>query len=177
MRRALLSFSAVVALLAACGGVGSPGDGDGGDAGLQRGDGGCVYPVMGAACGKSDVPCDKGNLCCDGAWTCDTASGKWTKLYGGCACLPPDAGWDAGPFTCGPTATCTASQVCEDHPPGIAYADGGAPPHWYQCTAVPAACADYPTCACVKAAGACSPSQVASCDDANGHVTVHCLGQ
>ena len=159
-----------VSVFVGCSGA-IPNDGDGG---VTRGDGGCFYPVQGAKCSTGDVSCVQGNPCCDGKWDC--TNGRWNLLMFGCACLPADAGWDAGPFVCG-GATCTASQMCVDQAPGIAFPDGGTPPHSYSCSGIPSACAPNPTCACVKANGACAPTGLASCDENAGHITVHCLGQ
>lgn len=161
---------AVVAAVAlACGSSGST-DSDAG------GDGGCTEPTEGTSCSANDVACQpQGDICCIGySWICQ--NGVWTKASVGCACQTGLG--DGGPFACGPTTTCSsATQYCDDQPPGIALPDGGVPPDSYTCVALPAECASNPTCACVESHGACSPNTVASCDESAGQVTVHCLGQ
>ncbi len=166
IRKALLVIPLAVGFFAACGGS---------DPTLQRGDGGCFYPQKGASCSMGDVSCIQGSPCCEGEWVCQ--SGKWNLLQAGCACggldaaPPADSGYDAGPFSCG-GASCTASQYCVDQAPGIADASDS-----LTCTNLPPACASTPTCACVKANGACQQTAVSSCDEMSGHVTVHCMGQ
>ena len=184
-------FAILSTLAVACGGATNAdvgGDPDASSDSASNGDGGCINPTEGQACAPADRACSPGgDICCIGyAWLCDGSTHKWTKAGVGCACLPPpmDAGTDAdaharndgGPWACG-TTTCSAAQFCEDHPPGIRFPDGGVPPDAYDCTLLPQACRANPTCACVKAAigntGAC---MVASCDESDGHVEVHCLG-
>ena len=137
-------------------------------------DGGCITPTEGQSCSTSDVACQPpGDICCVGyAWMC--SNGTWTKAGVGCACQV-EAG--LSDFACGPSAMCSAqAQTCIDQAPGIAYPDGGVPPDSYSCTALPSACANDRTCACVTAHDPC-PTAVASCDDTGGAVTVHCMGQ
>lgn len=163
-------FGFVAFVVVACGTSNT--DGDGGT--LIRGDGGCFYPKEGALCNSSDVSCIQGNPCCDGKWQC--TNGKWTLLMFGCACqmadaAPVDSGFDAGPFACG-GQTCSPSQYCEDRGPGIAEASDS-----FSCVSIPTACAATPTCACLKANGACMPTMVTQCTENAGHVTVNCLGE
>lgn len=171
----LALFASLAASFAsACGGTSSPDTTP-----PPTGDGGCVQATQGASCKPSDVACGTGgDVCCTGFFAC--MSGKWVQEYPGCACMVDfDAGKDAapadaGPFTCGPSLTCMPGSYCVDQPPGVAF-DGGPPPDYFSCDPIPAACAATPTCACVKANGAC-PTSVVSCDESGGHVTVHCLG-
>jgi len=170
MRFLMASFSAL-AVTIACGGNGTTISDAGSDGAA------CITPVEGASCSPNDTACEPpGDVCCIGyAWICQ--NGAWTKASVGCACLT-DSGGGGGPFACGPSTTCSSgSRYCVDQAPGIALPDGGTPPDSYSCDALPPACQTNPTCACVKANGACSPTAVASCDESSGQVTVHCMGE
>jgi hypothetical protein len=152
-------------------------------------DGGCVNPVEGAACSPGDTACGPtGNVCCIGyVWLCDSSSHRWVREGVGCACNPtPDASasdahviGDGGPWACGTGSTvtkCTATQYCQDHPPGIAPPDGGSWPDGYDCWTVPPHCASNPTCACIMPTLTNSACTATSCTESDGHVEVHCLG-
>ena len=169
MRAPLVFVVLGTALVAGCSGTpASPLDGGGDGA---TGDGGCIAPTEGASCSPNDVACQPpGDVCCVGyAWMCQ--NGVWVKAGVGCAC------YVGGPFACGPSTTCNSKQqYCVDQAPGIALPDGGTPPDSYSCGSMPADCASYPTCACVTAHNPC-PTQVSSCTENNGEVTVHCMGQ
>lgn len=135
--------------------------------------GGCVNPVVGAACTKDDTLCagNEGGCCIGYIWQCQ--DGAWAKLGLGCACMPDDAGpdtkSDAGPFACG-TSTCTASEICKTQESGI---DGGSSSK--SCAALPAGCETTPTCECVKSK--IGPScTAAECTDDGGHVSITCMG-
>jgi hypothetical protein len=170
MRAHLIVFALVGTALVACSGTpASPPDG-GGD-GSTVGDGGCIAPTEGASCSSNDVACQPpGDVCCVGyAWMCQ--NGAWTKAGVGCAC------YVGQPFACGGSTSCNSkSQYCVDQAPGVALPDGGVPPDSYSCDSMPAECASFPTCACVTAHNPC-PTALAGCDESNGEVTVHCMGQ
>jgi len=171
MRSSLLPFglSAFVVIAAGCSGTPSTPIDGGGDS-STGGDGGCISPTEGASCSPNDVACQPADICCTGySWMCQNA--VWAKAGVGCACFV------GGPFACGPSATCNSkSQFCVDQAPGIALPDGGTPPDSFSCSSLPAECTSYPTCACVSQHDPC-PTSLASCDDSNGEVTVHCMGQ
>jgi hypothetical protein len=78
-----------------------------------------------------------------------------------------------GPVACG-TKSCDVGEFCQVQPPGIAGPDGSTFPTGYTCLAIPAACTSAAGCACVSPKAECS---VASCDDADGGITVFCLGE
>jgi hypothetical protein len=122
-------------------------------------------------------PGNEGGCCAGYVWSC--VDGAWQKSGVGCACMEDagsethdatgDVASDAGPFACG-SATCDANQICKVQAPGI---DGGTESR--ACEGVPSACASTPTCDCIKTklpgctANACTT-------DAQGHVTVSCMG-
>ncbi len=165
---ALFPFAVIVAV----GCSGSPSNV--GDAG---GDGGCIPPTEGAPCTTSEVACQPpGDICCVGySWMCQ--NGVWTKAGVGCACqVDASVKYDAGPFACGGTTCNSGSQMCIDQAPGIMGPDGSTLPDSFSCANIPAACAATPTCACVTTHGACITG-VSSCDETNGQITVHCMGQ
>jgi hypothetical protein len=115
-----------------------------------------------------------GNPCCIGyVWSCDSTSHTWVQLGLGCACVSDDAG--AGPFACG-SETCAGNRICTSTDPGVAPADGAVLTPFYACADVPAACASNPTCDCVKANIGPSCYAYDCTTDANGHVTVRCMG-
>jgi hypothetical protein len=138
------------------------------------GDGGCITPTVGAPCTPGQNACQPSNPCCAGyVWSC--SSGVWVQEGLGCAC--------AGSFGCG-SLTCTATQYCTDTPPGVAPAEGGRFPDFYQCVTIPSACVSVPTCACIEgtipAQTACStqsPTLAQCVEDDAGYVTIHCVGQ
>jgi len=169
--------TALTALFAGCSGTSaSPVDGGGGD-------GGCITPTAGASCSSNDVACQPpGDICCVGySWMCQ--NGAWVKAGVGCACqVDASVTFDAGPFKCGSSATCiSGTEFCVDQAAGVD--SGQSPPDGgtvaqdsYSCAPLPSACVADPTCACVTTHGGC-PTQVLSCTETNGQVTVHCMGQ
>jgi hypothetical protein len=69
--------------------------------------------------------------------------------------------------------------MCTDTPPSIASLDGGTPPDYWACDAIPAACRTTPTCACIvpalKGISLCHPSNCT--EDTQHHVWITCMGQ
>jgi hypothetical protein len=185
---------------------GSPLGGDGGgvdgqsvDSSSSSDGAACLMndPIEGSACTPGQTVCSHGNICCIGyVFYCDPARNVWEKQGVGCACMvgdmdagggdapsdaPPDVivPHDAGPFACGPSVTCSANQYCTDQPPGIPGPDGSVIPDFFSCTDFPAACGATPTCACITPMlpPNCTQQPAAGCSqDAEGNITVHCLG-
>lgn len=137
----------------------TPTDGAGPD-----GAGGCVsLPAEGTACIPGQISCDRVDLCCASAATCDATTKKW-KLSAMACLLCPTHG-------CG-DKTCAGTQMCIAHAPGV---PGGQPT--YECAAYPAACAREWTCGCVeKNLPAGCTLAVNGCSDADLPVKVACMG-
>jgi hypothetical protein len=124
-----------------------------------------------------------GCTCTQGGFHCIPVCARFSPPA---LCCSYDAGrdvappHDAGPFSCGPTLTCSSAEFCTDQPPGIVAPDGGPIADYYACTPIPAACATTPTCACIQPtlpSNCQSTLPPASCvEDGAGHITVHCLG-
>jgi len=180
-RIALLStFSALV--IAACGGSSVVNDDAGGDgaitdatADVAKSDAGCVAsPTQGAACAPGDQACAPGGCCAGFIWSCNGKT--WSKQGVGCPCVTPDA----GSFACGPNGlTCNAgTQFCQDQAGGVPIPDsGGMVSHSWTCEPLTGLCQDGPTCACVKAIGACMQTGVSTCQESGREITIHCWGQ
>jgi hypothetical protein len=169
MPRPLVFFFAVVATAVGCGGSSTPDLGGSSSGGSSTSSSGgsstssSSSSSSGGTCGTlPPIACFCGSPVCE--------NGKW-----GCSSCKADAG---SSFTCG-TQTCRPSEMCTDMAPGIALPDGGTPPDYIACQAIPAACIANPTCDCIvtalkSAISGCTPSQCKV--DASGHVTVYCLG-
>lgn len=168
----------------------SPGDQDAAadtrDKAPETGDAGsCVNASQGATCAAGDIACNQSpNPCCYGMWVCDATSHQWHQAQLGCACLPDDTGVDdappadapdgAGSLVCG-GMVCGTDQLCTARPPGIPV-DASPPPLYYQCAAIPTACAGTPTCACVTAHPVPGCTVTGCSENAGGRLLVGCMG-
>ena len=137
MKRYAISFFVAAAL--ACGGStttldgGTPTDASGDTAG----DGGCIRVSQeGTPCVAGQRSCDRVDLCCASAFTCNTVTNTW-KLEG-LACLQCQS------HPCG-SKTCQGGEMCVQRQSGI---DGGSTT--YDCAPYPTACAREWTCGCVQ---------------------------
>lgn len=99
--------------------------------------GACVRVSQeGTTCVPGQRSCDRVDLCCASAFTCNTVSKTW-KLEG-MACLLCQS------HPCG-GKTCQGSQMCVQRQSGV---NGGTTT--YECAAYPDACAREWTCGCVQ---------------------------
>lgn len=162
-------WALVVVVLGACGGVSTPVDIDGGDAGTPldatADAGGCVTsPKIGDACTSGQTSCDSVDPCCAQTVVCDAATHTWKAS--GIACLLCSG------IPCG-AQTCAGGSVCVARGSGV---DGGGTSH--ECVAMPPACSRTWTCGCVtkNLPPNCILAPVNGCDDQASHVTLTCMG-
>lgn len=159
---------------------------DAGDEALQDGDVtdvACTFASEGAACSDFGEVCNQPvSPCCDGKWVCN--GGTWHKVTLGCPCAANDAGAGdaqagdavdgASGLACG-GQSCASDQLCTARPPGIPV-DASPPPLYYQCAAIPTACAGTPTCACVTAHPVPGCTVTGCSVNAGGRLQVGCMG-
>lgn len=165
------AMGTVVAALIACGGststVSDAGAVDSSSTDGASFDGGaCVNATEGAACSTGQVSCDRVDLCCASALSCDGTTKTW-KLQG-MACLLCQT------HACG-GLTCQGNQMCVSRASGVPVEGGSGTS--YECDPYPSACARQWTCGCVEknlpVGCTLSPN---GCDDKTLPVKLSCMG-